>query len=144
MSYWVTSALVKLSVTEKDSARFVTLARVASRMVTAVLTRFEARTVFRRHEAEGSLTIGEAAALSADLRQDVARGKLTKQTADADVEREFASVLERCFFETPPVFIRTNDALHLASAKVAGETQFVTADGRQRAAALLLGFTILP
>jgi len=39
---------------------------------------------------------------------------------------------------------RTYDALHLASAKVAGELEFITADVRQRAAALLMGFTVLP
>jgi predicted nucleic acid-binding protein len=49
-----------------------------------------------------------------------------------------------CFLQTPPLFIRTNDALHLASAKLAGEPEFITADARQRAAALLTGFTVLP
>jgi hypothetical protein len=42
--------------------------------------------------------------------------------------------------QTPPTFIRTNDALHLASAKVAEESEFITADIRQRAAAVLMGF----
>ncbi len=60
------------------------------------------------------------------------------------VGREFGAALEKCFSQIPPVFIRTNDALHLASAKVAGETVFVTADARQRVAAVLMGFTVLP
>ena len=144
MSYWDTSVLVKLSVIEADSARFVALAGAATRIVTATIGRFESHTVFRRREAEGSLKVGEAAALSADLDWDVAGGKIVEQSADANVEREFTAVLERCFSAVPPVFIRTNDALHLASAKVAGETEFVTTDGRQRDAALLLGFTVLP
>ena len=88
--------------------------------------------------------VGEAAVLSADLDRDVVVGKIVEQSADANVEREFTAVLERCFSAVPPVFIRTNDALHLASAKVVGETEFVTADARQRDAAVLLGFTVLP
>ena len=144
MSYWDTSVLVKLSVTEADSVRFVALAGVVTRIVTATIGRLESHTVFRRREAEGSLKVGEAAVLSADLDRDVAVGKIVGQSADANVEREFTVVLERCFSAVPPVFIRTNDALHLASAKVAGETEFVTADGRQRDAAVLLGFTVLP
>ena len=144
MSYWDTSVLVKLSVTEPDSARFVALAGLATRIVTATIGCLESHTVFRRREAEGSLKVGEAAVLSADLDRDVAVGKIVRQSADANVEREFEMVLERCFSAVPPVFIRTNDALHLASAKVAGETEFVTADARQRDAALLLGFTVLP
>jgi hypothetical protein len=60
------------------------------------------------------------------------------------MEREFGVVLDKCFSQTPPTFIRTYDALHLASAKVAGELEFITAEVRQRAAALLMGFTVLP
>ena len=78
------------------------------------------------------------------MDRDVADGRLVIQAADADVERAFANVLEKCFSQTPPVFIRTNDALHIASAIVAGETEFVTTDIRQRAAAKLMGMTVLP
>ena len=60
------------------------------------------------------------------------------------VQDEFGLILERCFSLTPPVFIRTNDALHLASARVAGETEFITADGRQAAAAKLAGLVVKP
>ena len=51
MSYWDTSALVKLSLLEADSARFVLLAATGSQIVTADIARFEARAAFRRHEA---------------------------------------------------------------------------------------------
>lgn len=144
MSYWDTSALVKLSVAEADSAQFQQLAGGAARIVIASIARLEARTVFRRREAEWALPAGEAAALSADLERDVADGRVVIQATDVDVERNFAKVLEKCFSQTPPVFIRTNDALHLASAITAGEGDFVTADIRQRAAAQLMGLTVQP
>ena len=144
MSYWDTSALVKLFVAEADSAQFQQLAGGAKRIVTASIARLEARTVFRRREGEGALPAGEAAVLSADLERDVADGRVVIQATDADVERDFAKVLEKCFSQTPPVFIRTNDALHLASAITAGEWEFVTADIRQRAAAQLMGLTVRP
>jgi hypothetical protein len=38
----------------------------------------------------------------------------------------------------------TNDAWHLAAARVAGEAEFVSADIRQRVAADLLEFTVVP
>jgi predicted nucleic acid-binding protein len=144
MSYWDSSALAKLYVQELDSSEFQTLAREASRVATGSLARYEVRTVFRRREAEGVLPRGEAEALYGELHADIAAADILIQTETADMEREFGVVLEACFSQTPPTFIRTNDALHLASAKVAGEQEFITADVRQRAAALLMGFKVLP
>ena len=45
---------------------------------------------------------------------------------------------------TPPILLRTLDALHLASARVAGETEIVATDKRLREAAKLLGFALFP
>ena len=144
MSYWDSSALAKLYMRELDSVEFRALALEARRVATGSLTRHELRTVFRRREAEGVLPSGEAAALYVELNADIAGSDIVIQPETADMEREFGVVLEACFSQTPPTFIRTNDALHLASAKVAGESEFITADVRQRAAALLMGFTVLP
>jgi len=143
MSYWDASALAKLYLAEPDSAQFESLA-LASPVVSGMLARHEMRTVFRRREAEAAIRGGEAAALYRRIVSDAASGVLRLQPDSDEVEREFGLVLERCFSQGPPLFIRTNDALHLASARVAGELEFVTADLRQRAAAQLLGFTLLP
>jgi len=42
------------------------------------------------------------------------------------------------------VRLRTLDVLHLASARVAGETELVATDQRMRDAARLLGFSLFP
>jgi len=55
MSYWDSSALIKLYVQEFDSAAFRALAANATQVVTASLTRHEMRTVFRRRESRNSL-----------------------------------------------------------------------------------------
>jgi len=144
MSYWDSSALVKLYVQELDSSDFQALAQEASRVTTGSLARHEVRTVFRRREAEGVLRSGEAAFLYGELNADISVADILIQPETGDMEQEFGGVLDACFSQTPPIFIRTNDALHLASAKVAGEQEFITADLRQRAAALLMGFTVLP
>jgi len=73
------------------------------------------------------------------LNPDIQTLDLLLQLATADVEREFGAVLEICLSRRPPVFIRTSDGLHFASAKTAGEIESITADQRQRAAALLMG-----
>ena len=144
MGCWDTSALVKLYATEADSAQFQGLTAPGVPLVIAHVARYEAHAVFRRREAEGSLPPGETAMLLQDISTDVAVGKITVQADDAEVEKRFGEVLEACLSQTPPVFIRTNDALHIASALVAGEKEFVTADGRQRAAAVLMGLAVMP
>ena len=78
---------------------------------TGSLTRHELRTVFRRREAEGVLPSGEAAALYVELNADIAIADIVIQPETADMEREFGLVLEACFSQIPPTFIRTNDAL---------------------------------
>lgn len=143
MSYWDTSSLVKLYVQETDAGQFEALALTAG-VATGAIALHEARTVFRRREAEGVIPAGEGAALFQRLTAHTALGRVRVQPETEAVGREFGVVLEKCFSQVPPVFLRTNDALHLASAKVAGETVFVTADARQRTAALLMGFKVLP
>jgi hypothetical protein len=63
---------------------------------------------------------------------DIGAADIVIQPETADMEREFGTVLEACFSQKPPTFIRTNDALHFASAKVAGELEIITANMRQR------------
>jgi predicted nucleic acid-binding protein len=144
MSYWDTSALVKLYAMEADSAQFQGLTARGAPLVIARIARYEAHAAFRRREAEGSLPPGETAVLLPDILTDIAAGKIVVQADDAEVEKRFGEVMERCHSQTPPVFVRTNDALHIASALVAGEKEFVTADGRQHAAAVLMRLAVLP
>lgn len=98
----------------------------------------------RRKEAEGTLAPGEAQKVHDELVADIQAGLILIQFCDREVEREFHDLVDRCFAATPPVQIRTNDALHLAAAKVAGETEIVATDKRMREAALLIGLTVFP
>jgi len=63
---------------------------------------------------------------------------------DAQEEVEFNAIMARCYRHAPPIPIRTFDAIHLATARVAGETEVVATDKRMRDAAKLLGFLLFP
>ena len=80
----------------------------------------------------------------ADFLEDLSRGEIREIPAGGMLEAEYAKVLRQCLFYSPQVFVRTNDALHLASARLAGELEFVSADLRQRESAAHLGFKVLP
>lgn len=144
MAHWDTSALLKLFLNEEDSSIFEALAAPGAVPVTALIGRHEARAAFLRREGEGSLPSGEADQLYRDLIGDIANGDITEVPLSPALEGEYARVLRQGLLHSPPVLVRTNDALHLATARLMGELEFVSADGRQRAAAAHLGFTVLP
>lgn len=144
MAHWDTSGLLKLFMQEADSPAFEALAASGSVPSTAFIGRHEARAAFLRREGEGALPPGEADQLYQDLLTDVGNGDIVELPLSPALEAAYADVLRQCLLHSPPVFIRTNDALHLAAARLMNERDFISADSRQRVAAAHLGFTVLP
>lgn len=144
MSYWDTACLVKLYTPEPNSAIFRAHLAASSVCLTCDIAPLEFWTTVRRKEAEGALAPGEAQRVNDELEADIQAGLILIQRCDQEVEREFHGLVDRCLAATPPVQIRTNDALHLAAAKVAGETEIVATDKRMREAARLLGLSVIP
>ncbi|MFZ2281957.1 MAG: type II toxin-antitoxin system VapC family toxin [Prosthecobacter sp.] len=142
MSYWDTSALAKIYLQESDSTVFRSRAVLDAPLHTAHLTLHELRTVLLRRESEGVIQPGGAALLFQDFEADIAAGLILVQTETPTVQLEFVKVLEQCFLVTPPVFIRTNDALHIACARTMQQRDFITADNRQKAAAAHVGLRV--
>jgi len=142
MGYWDTSALVKLYAEEPDSATFE--AQAVNAAVTSRIAIYEAYATFMRKEAEGLLQPGSAQMLYSELLQDVATGELRLVELAADVEQEYGKVLTFCYQQNPKIPLRTLDALHLASARVADETDLVATDKRMRDAGKRLGFSLFP
>ena len=145
MSYWDTSALAKLYVSESDSLVFRShAAAVGLPPVTAVITLLELRRVAFAKEAAGVLQPGTAEATLAVADTDADAGSIELVEQSTAVKREFDRVMAACYRQTPALPLRTLDALHLASARVAGETEVVGTDTRLREAARRLGFTLFP
>ena len=145
MAYWDTSTLVKLYAKEHDSALFEAQAMSsATGTVASRIALYEARATFQRKEAEGILQSGAAQKLYSELLQDVGTGEVRLVELGPDVEREYGQVLTLCYQQNPRIPLRTLDALHLASARVAGETELVATDKRMRDAAKALGFSLFP
>ena len=144
MSYWDTSALGKLYVPEPDSADFENKAASEPGMFTARLALYEMRRVAFRKESAGLIPAGTAEAVLSQVDQDIATGEIRIVELDARVEAEFNVIMAACYRHTPPLPIRTFDALHLASARVSGETEIVATDKRLRDAAKLLGLALFP
>ncbi len=143
MSYWDTSAIAKLFLDEADASRFRELEMQSDRITTSSLTRFEARVLFWRHESSRTITAGMAAKFTAALISQLEWTWIEVRMDVQELEEEFERVLDTCWRQATPLRIRSLDAIHLATALMANETQFVTADVRQRAAAELLGLDVI-
>lgn len=144
MSYWDTGCLVKLYTPEPNSAPFIAHLDATGACVTADIAALEFWTTVRRKEAEGVLVAGGAKTVLSVFEADIESGLIQVQACDEAVRKEFQDIVDRCHAASPPIFIRTNDALHLAAARQADETEIVATDKRLREAALLLGFSLYP
>ena len=144
MSYWDTSSLGKLYLPEPDSAAFAQKAAVDPAIVTTRLAVYEMRRVAFRKETEGLIQSGTAETVLSQVTQDITSGQLRIVELDARVETEFNAIMATCYRHTPPLPIRTLDALHLASARADNQTQLVATDKRMRDAAKLLGLSVFP
>ena len=144
MSYWDTSALAKLYVQEADSAAFETHAANAQLITVSETGRLELRAVLRRREAEGSLRPGSTKTMHALFCALIGSGQFMEQSITPELEAEFYDILDTCLSQSPPIFLRTNDGLHIAAARRANESEIVSTDKGLRKAALFLGFTVFP
>lgn len=144
MSYWDTGCLVKLYTPEPNSAAFAAYLATHPAFVTAELALLEFWATVRRKEAEGTLAPGEARKVQTALEGDVAAGAITLVAAGDGMKLEYKKVVEKCLAQSPPIYIRTNDALHLAAAICAGENEIIATDKKLRDAALMLGFAVFP
>lgn len=145
MGYWDTSALVKLYAAESDSEYFESHAVASSATpIVAEITRLELWVALRRKEKEGFILAGQARIYLNRFDQDVASGELQVVELSPRVADEFEAFTEKCFSQDPPLLVRTFDMLHLASAQVAGVSEFVTTDKRLREGASLMGFILFP
>ena len=144
MSYWDTSTLGKLYLSEPDSADFAQKAAVDPAITTTRLALYEMRRVAFRKESEGFIPAGTAENVLTQVNQDIAAGQIRVVELDARVEAEFNGIMATCYRHTPPLPIRTLDALHLASARADNQSEVIATDKRMRDAAKLLGLSLFP
>ena len=113
-------------------------------IVSCKLARFEMHRIAFRKESGGLILAGTAEEVLASLDQDIAAGEIRVVETDPALEAAFSAIMAACYRRTPPLPLRTFDAIHLAAARVSGQTEMVATDKRLREAATLLGLTVYP
>jgi len=145
MPFWDTSALVKLYVRERDSDRFVELARKSeTRAAISQLSIHEMRCVLHRKEFARAIPPDAAELAYRKFHNDFENAVLKLIPYGRDVTLEFDRVVRICYRARRVVPIRALDGLLLASALTARMTDLVSTDLRMRDAGVLLGLRIFP
>jgi predicted nucleic acid-binding protein len=144
MAYWDTSCLLKLYVTEPDSPVFTAYILAGATVVTSVIARLELWATLRRKESEGSLPAGAAKQAMSVYDADVSAGLIRADPLSDAIIALFEVAIEKAYAMTPPVRLRTLDAIHLATAQAAAEFEIVATDLRLRDAASRLGLNVYP
>ncbi|MBA2434666.1 MAG: type II toxin-antitoxin system VapC family toxin [Chthoniobacterales bacterium] len=145
MSFWDTSALVKLYARERDSDRFVELARKSeTRATISQFSIHEMRCLLHRKEFARAIPADAAELAYRKFYAHVEDAVLKIIPYGPEVALEFDRVVRICYRASPVVPIRALDGLLLASALIARISELVSTDLRMRAAAVLLGLRIFP
>jgi len=144
MAYWDTSCLLKLYAPEADSIKFEAYVIGGAAFFTSEITRLELHAALQRKEAAKDLQPGGGRRALQSYDADVASGLILVRPIGPAVVANFDAIIEKCYRQTPLLPLRTLDAIHLATASDAAESEIVATDKRLREAATLLGFSLYP
>jgi predicted nucleic acid-binding protein len=144
MHYWDTSTLVKLYVSEPDSLQFATHLAATGPATSSELARWEIFRVFARKEADKVITTGAAETIFARFGTDVASGRIRLLPMDGATEDQFRKLTLMLHRLAPPIFTRTLDAIHLATAQLHQAVELIATDVNLRKCAVAIGLKIFP
>lgn len=144
MRYWDTSALAKLYVAELDSAQFSTHLSQTGVITTSALAGWELFCVLARKEADGLISSGAAEIIFNEFLADVGTGVVVLVPMNGAEEERFRNLVLRLYRSKPPLFTRTLDGIHLATADLHGATEFVSTDLNMRKCAAAVGLAVYP
>jgi predicted nucleic acid-binding protein len=144
MECWDTSALVKLYISEPDSAKFEARAASTGALVCSELVRWEFFRVLARKEAEGIILNGSTQKIFSKFLADVSAGNVKLTPMDQNLESRFRQLVVRLHSLSPPLVVRTLDGIHIANADLHGAAEFVATDANMRKCAAAIGLKLFP
>lgn len=141
--YWDTSALLKLYVTEADSADyFRLLLSQTGNIVVSQLHLTELYFALRSKEMRGEITTGHARKQFVRFERDIEQGRYICLSVGNDVSEQARNILDQCLDKVSPIQLRSLDGIHIGAMIVAKIRKLVTADIRMRDVAETIGIKI--
>jgi predicted nucleic acid-binding protein len=145
MTYWDTSALLKLYVAEPESEAIARLAASCEGpLLSSAIAPVEMVSTLARKEHVGELRRDGSREIFEKIAEDIAAGRLSLVPFGDDVVLESARIARLGYGRKRPVMVRALDLIHLASAAVSRSRSIVTTDRRMRELAGKAGLAVLP
>ena len=144
MAYWDSSALLKVYISEPDSAYFDRVSTTEGPVVCSAIATTEVLCALHRKDRAGELQAGSAGTVFQKFLSDAESGRIQMIPYGSEVVVEATRLVKLVFAQPRPVMLRALDAIHVSSALLARAKVVVATDRRLRAAALVAGLRVLP
>ena len=145
MTYWDTSALLKLYVPEPDSAHLLDLLSLENQpLYSSAIATVEVLCAVHRKERSGGLRPGSFASILLKFRADCGGGRIVLIPYGDDVAAKAEQVVRLALRRRQLGMIRSLDAIHIASALSVGAKTMVATDLRLREVAALAKLKLEP
>ena len=139
-AYWDTSCVLALYAPEEISSQAVELASLENGPIhSSAILEFEMTFAVHAKEARGEIPSGSSGRVLSQFQTDLQRGHFLLVPLGIDIKACTKDIAARTLQAQPPVFLRTLDGIHIATALELGSSELITADVKMAAAATLLG-----
>ena len=139
-AYWDTSCVLALYAPEEISSQAAELATLEKGQIhSSSILEFEMTFAVHAKEARGEIPSGGSAKVLSQFQTDLQRGRFLLVPLGIDIKACTRDIAARTLQAEPPVFLRTLDGIHIATALELGSSELITADRKMADAATLLG-----
>ena len=141
--YWDTSCILALYVTEPLSRQIAALASKEKQALTSsVILEYEMTFALHAKEAKGKIPPDSAIRVLAKFQSDLRKGRFLLAPLGQDIKIRAAESARTALRNDPPLFLRTLDGIHIATALQLQSSELMTADKRMANAARAIGFSV--
>lgn len=139
-AYWDTSCVLALYAPEEISSQAAELASLEKGQIhSSAMLEFEMTFAVHAKEARGEIPRGSSTRVLSQFQTDLQRGRFLLVPLGLDIKTCTKDIAARTLQVEPPVFLRTLDGIHIATALELGASELITADRKMADAATLLG-----
>jgi predicted nucleic acid-binding protein len=139
-AYWDTSCVLALYAPEEISSQAAKLASIEKGPLhSSAILEFEMTFAVQAKEARGEIPRGSSGRVLSQFQTDLQQGRFLLVPLGIDIKACTKDIAARTLQAEPPVFLRTLDGIHIATALELGALELITADKKIADAATLLG-----